>query len=64
MFRCSHTIFRERIYPCLLKLHFVKIVNYCASVCDSIGGDVAAYIGSVLVGVCISHCSGVDFFGE
>jgi len=27
MFRCSHTFFRELNYPCLLKLHFVKIVN-------------------------------------
>jgi hypothetical protein len=60
MFRCSHTIFRELIYPCLLKLHFVKILIYVASVYDSIGGDVAAYISSVLVGVCMLHCSGVD----
>jgi hypothetical protein len=25
-----------------------------------IGGDVAAYISSVLCEVCVSHCSGVD----
>ena len=43
-------------YPCLLKLHFVKKVNYVTSVC----GDVAACIGRVLVDVCMSHCSGVD----
>jgi len=28
----------------LLKLHFVKIVNYGTSVCDLFGGNVAAYI--------------------
>jgi hypothetical protein len=38
-------------YPCLLKLHFVKIVNYRRSVCDYFDGDVAAYIGPVLVDV-------------
>jgi len=27
MFWCCHTIFGELNYPCLLKLHFVKIVN-------------------------------------
>jgi hypothetical protein len=27
-------------------------------------GDVAAYIGSVLVDVCMSHCSGVDSTDE
>jgi len=27
---------------------------------DKISGDVAAYIGSVLVDVFMSHCSGVD----
>ena len=59
MFRCSHTIFRELIYPCLLKLRFVKIVVYVASLYDSIGGDVTAYISSVLVGVCMSYCLGV-----
>jgi hypothetical protein len=32
-------------YPCLLKLHIVKIVKYGTSVYDYIGGDVAAYIG-------------------
>ena len=47
-------------YPCLLKLHFVKIVSYGSSVYDQISGDVAAYIGRVLVDVCMSHCSGVD----
>jgi len=52
MFRCSHTIFRELIYPCLLKLHFVKIINYGTSVCDEISGDAATYNGSVLVDVC------------
>jgi len=41
----------------LLKLHFVKIVNYGSSVCGYISGDVAAYVGSVLVGVCMLHCS-------
>jgi hypothetical protein len=40
-------------YPCLLKLHFIKIVNYGTSVCDEFGGDVAAYIGrSWLLCVC------------
>ena len=35
----------EARYPCLLKLHFVKIVSYGSSVYDEISGDVAAYIG-------------------
>ena len=36
-------------YLCLLKLHFVKMINYGTSVC----GDVGAYIGrSLLVYVC------------
>jgi hypothetical protein len=43
-------------HPCLLKLHFVKIVNYDSTGYDLIRGDVAAYIGSVLVEVCMSHC--------
>jgi hypothetical protein len=47
-------------YPCLLKLHFVKIVNYDSSVYGYISGDVAAYTGSFLVDVCMSHCSVVD----
>jgi len=47
-------------YLCLLKLHFVKIVSYDSSVYDYISGDVAAYIGSFLVDVCMSHCSAVD----
>jgi len=47
-------------YSCLLKLQCVKIVNYGTSVCDYISGDVAAYIDSVLVGVGMLHCSGVD----
>jgi hypothetical protein len=34
-------------YPYLQKLRFVKISNYGALVHDEIGGDVAAYIGSV-----------------
>ena len=34
MFRCSHTIFRELNYPCMLKLHFVKIFSYGSSVYD------------------------------
>jgi hypothetical protein len=34
-------------YPCLLKLHFVKIVNYTSSFYDLISGDAAAYIGRV-----------------
>jgi hypothetical protein len=38
-------------YSCFLNLHFVKIVNYGLSVCDEISGDVAAYIGNVLVDV-------------
>jgi hypothetical protein len=41
----------------LAKVTVVKIVNYGTSVCDEIGGDVAAYIGSVLVTVCVLHCS-------
>ena len=48
----------------MLKLHFVKIVNYGALVYDYIGGDVAACIDSVLVGVCMSHRSGVDWIRE
>jgi len=50
MFRCS----QGAHYPCLLKLHFVKIVSYCASVYDQIYGDVTAYIGSVLVHVYVA----------
>ena len=34
-------------YSCLLKLQFVKIVNYGSSVYDYINGDVAAYIACV-----------------
>ena len=48
-------------YPCLLKLRFVKIVSYGSSVYDQIGGDVTAYIGSVLVDVCVLHCSEVVY---
>jgi len=40
-------------YPCWLKLHFVKIVNYGKSVYDYISGVVTAYIGSGLVDVFI-----------
>jgi hypothetical protein len=47
-------------YLCLLKLHFVKIVNYGALVYDYIGGDVAAYISSVLIDVCMLHYLGID----
>ena len=47
-------------YACLLKLHSVKIVIYGSSVYDWVIGYVAAYIGSVLVGVCMSHFSGVE----
>jgi hypothetical protein len=38
----------------LAKVTVVKIVNYGTSVCDYISGDVAAYIGSVLVGVYVA----------
>jgi hypothetical protein len=56
MFRCSQSHHLQGAhYSCLLKLHFVKIVNYGASVCDG----VAAHIGCVLVDVCMWHCSGV-----
>ena len=41
----------------LTKVTLVKIVNCGSSVCDYISGDVVAYIGSVLVNVCMSHCS-------
>jgi hypothetical protein len=44
-------------YSCLLKLHFVKIVNYGSSVYDKISGDVAANIGSVQVDVFMSNMS-------
>jgi hypothetical protein len=37
----------------LAKVTLVKIVNYGTSVYDSIGGDVAACISNVLVGVCV-----------
>jgi len=50
----SHLLQRTR-YPCLLKLTFVKIVNYFSTVYEEIGGDVATYIASVLVGVCVLH---------
>jgi hypothetical protein len=50
----SHHL-RVAHYPCLLKLHFVTIVNYGTSVCD----DVAAYISSVLL-VCVC----VELFGS
>jgi len=43
----------------LLKLQFVKIVNYGSSAYDQIIGDVAACNFNVLVDVCMSHCSGV-----
>ena len=43
-------------YLYLLKLRFVKIVNYGTSLYDQISGGVAAYIGSVLVDVFVSHC--------
>jgi hypothetical protein len=48
------------LYPYLLKLYFVQIVNYGTSVYDYVSGDMAAYIGSVLVDVCMSHCLRVD----
>jgi hypothetical protein len=35
--------------------------KYGTSVYDEIGGDVAAYISCVLVDVCMSHWSGVDY---
>ena len=43
------------------KVTVVKIVNYDSSVYGQISGDVAAYIGSVLVDVCMSHSSGVNY---
>jgi len=33
-------------YLCLLKLHFVNIANYGSTVCDEVGGGVAAYVAS------------------
>jgi hypothetical protein len=39
----------------LAKVTVVKIANYGTSVCS----DVAAYTGSVLVVVCMLHCSEV-----
>ena len=42
----------------LAKFRVVKIANYGTSVC----GDVAAYTGSVLVVVCMLHCSEVAYF--
>jgi len=56
----SHHL-QEAHYPHLLKFNFVKIVNYGLSVYDYISGDVVAYIGRVLVDVCMSHCSGIDY---
>jgi hypothetical protein len=47
MFRCSHTIIRERI-TCLSKVTVVKTANLNTSVC----GDVAAYISGTLL-VCV-----------
>jgi hypothetical protein len=44
----------------LAKVTLVKIVSYGASVCDWMGGDVAACVGCVLVDVCMLHCFGVD----
>ena len=40
----------------LAKVTVVNIANYVILMCDQFGGDVAAYIGSVLVGVCMLHC--------
>ena len=42
-------------YLCLLQFHVVKIINYGSSAYDYISGDVVAYIGRVLVDVCMSH---------
>ena len=44
----------------LTKVTLVKMVNYGSSVYDYISGYGAAYIGSALVDVCMSHCSGVE----
>jgi len=41
-------------YSCLLKFHLVKNNHFFLSVYDYISGDVAAYNGSDLVGVCMS----------
>jgi len=38
----------------LLKLHFVKIVNYGTWVCDLFGGDVAAYISRSIMNNIVS----------
>jgi hypothetical protein len=43
----------------LAKVTVVKIANYGTSVCDKFGVDVAAYTGSVLVGVFMLSCSDV-----
>jgi len=48
----------------LVKVTVVKIVNYVTSVCDQMGGDVTAYIGSILGDVCMSHSSGVAVYSR
>jgi hypothetical protein len=55
MFWCNQC-HRAAHYWSLLKLYFVKIVDYGTSVCS----DVAAYISNVLVGLCMSQGSGVE----
>jgi hypothetical protein len=57
MFLCSQSHHLQGAhFSVLAKVTVVKIVSYGTPVCD----DVAAYIGSVLDGVCMSHCSTVD----
>jgi hypothetical protein len=53
MFRCRTQHFQEAHYPCLLKLHFVKIINYGIPVYDLVGGDVVCsapkHAGAILM---------------
>jgi hypothetical protein len=39
----------------LAKVTLVKIANYCTSVCDKFGGDVAAYIGMSVMSNSVSN---------
>ena len=52
MFRCSHTIFRELIYPCLLKLQFVKIIMVYLCVIKSVVMWLLILVVSLLLCVC------------
>jgi hypothetical protein len=57
MFRCRAHHLQGPHYSCLLKLHFVKVVNYGTSVYEEIGGDVVCsapkHVGAILVYILI-----------